>query len=247
MGLLFSSLTDIGMKRSSNQDSIYTNDAKHLFIVADGMGGHNGGDIASQMAVDIIPEYIINHYDKDPIELQKESLLKANEAIRKRGLGEKNLEGMGTTVVSKLFRGAKLYIANVGDSRCYLYNNKELYQLTRDHSLVQEKLNLGLYDRDKASEDPQRNVIVRTIGFEEDVDIDVYTYKVHRNDIFISCSDGLHGKVSDEDLSHCINKYIPNPEHATQKDLDDLVHYLVDLANKNGGHDNISVIIVIAQ
>lgn len=247
MGLISSALTDIGMKRSSNQDSIYTNDAKHLFIVADGMGGHNGGDIASQMAVDIIPEYIIKNYDKDPITLQRESVAAANQAIRKRGQGDKKLEGMGTTVVSQLFRGANLYLANVGDSRSYLYNKGELYQLTKDHSLVQEKINLGLYNREEACKDPQKNVLVRTVGFEDDVEIDVFTYKVHRNDLFITCSDGLHSKVSDQDILHCIKKYIPDPGAAEQKDLDDLVQYLVDLANSNGGQDNISVIIILAK
>ncbi len=247
MGLLSSALTDIGMKRSSNQDSIYSNDAKHLFIVADGMGGHNGGDIASQMAVDIIPEYVLKNYDHDPIELQRNSVAIANEAIRKRGQGDKKLEGMGTTVVSLLFRGANLYLANVGDSRSYLFNKGSLFQLTRDHSLVQEKINLGLYDREQACNDPQKNVLVRTVGFEEDVEIDVFTYKVHRGDLFITCSDGLHSKVSDEDISHCVSKYIPDPNTAEQKDLDDLVQCLIDLANKNGGQDNISVIIILAK
>lgn len=247
MGILASALTDIGMKRSTNQDAIYANVAKHLFIVADGMGGHNGGDIASQMAVEIIPEHIIANYDKEVALLQEEAVRVANDAIRKRGLGDKKLEGMGTTVVSHLFRGTNLYISNVGDSRSYLINNNNIYQLTRDHSLVQEKLNLGFYDREQACNDPQKNVLVRTVGFEPEIEIDTYTYKVHRGDLFITCSDGLHSKVSDEDILHCTKKFVPNPQEADQNSLDNLVHFLVDLANKNGGQDNISVIAIIAK
>ena len=240
-------MTNIGMKRSSNQDSIYSNAERHLFIVADGMGGHNGGDIASQMAVDVIPDFVLKNYEKDPIELHKDSIKAANDAIRKRGEGDENLKGMGTTVVSHLFRGPHLFIGNVGDSRSYLVNKGEIYQLTKDHSLVQEKLNLGLYNREQASADPQKNVLVRTVGFETEVEIDVFTYKVHRYDIFITCSDGLHSKVSDEDINHMVQKHIPDPATANQKDLDTLVQALIDLANEHGGQDNISVIAILAK
>jgi len=247
MGIIASAMTNIGMKRKSNQDSIYSNAQRHLFVVADGMGGHNGGDIASQMAVDIIPDYILKNYDHDPSELHIESIKAANNAICKRGSLDEKLQGMGTTVVSHLFRGPYLYIGNVGDSRSYLFNKGEIYQLTKDHSLVQEKLNLGLYDRKQAGDDPQKNVLVRTVGFEQEVEIDVFTYKVHRYDIFVTCSDGLHSKVSDEDINHYVQKYIPHPATAQQKDLDLLVQSLIDLANENGGQDNISVIAILAK
>ncbi|MBC98402.1 MAG: serine/threonine protein phosphatase [Halobacteriovoraceae bacterium] len=247
MGLISSGLTHIGMKRKTNQDAIYLNPKKHLFIVADGMGGHNGGDIASQMAVSVIPEFVLENYGQDPIKLQKQAIAHANSSIKKRGEEDKNLVGMGTTVVSQLFRGPNLYTANVGDSRAYLFNNKRIYQLTSDHSLVQEKLNLGFYTREQAGDDPQKNVLVRTVGFESEVEADVFNYKVHRNDIFLSCSDGLHGKVSDSDLSYIINHFIPDPSKATQEQVDHTAQFLVDLANKNGGQDNISVILIIAQ
>ena len=247
MGLISSGLTDIGMKRKTNQDAIYLNPKKHLFVVADGMGGHNGGDIASQMAVSVIPEFILENYDQDPMKLQKQAIAHANLSIKRRGEQDKNLVGMGTTVVSQLFRGANLYVGNVGDSRAYLFNNKSIYQLTSDHSLVQEKLNLGFYTREQAGNDPQKNVLVRTVGFESEVEADIFNYKVHRNDIFLSCSDGLHGKVSDSDLVYIINHFIPDPSKATQEQVDHTCQFLVDLANKNGGQDNISVILVVAQ
>lgn len=247
MGLIASGLTDIGMKRKTNQDAIYVNTEKHLFVVADGMGGHNGGDIASQMAVDVLPKFILQHYDQDPAKIQKAAVLHANKSIKRHGEKNEELVGMGTTLVSQLFRGPYLYLANVGDSRSYLFNNKKIYQLTADHSLVQEKLNLGFYTREQASDDPQKNVLVRTVGFEEEVEVDLFTYKVHRNDVFLSCSDGLHGKVSDPDLCYIINHFLPDPGKATQKDLDKCCQYMIELANKNGGQDNISVVLVVAQ
>ncbi len=247
MGIISSGITDIGMKRKTNQDSIYLNPEKHLFVVADGMGGHNGGDIASQMATEVLPEFVLANYDLEPTKLQKNGVLAANKAIKERGEADKELLGMGTTLVSQLFRGAYLYTANVGDSRAYLFNNKKIFQLTSDHSLVQEKLNLGFYTREQASDDPQKNVLVRTVGFEDDVEVDIFTYKVHRNDIFLSCSDGLHGKVSESDLVYVINHFIPDPAKATVEVLDKTCQFLVDLANKNGGQDNISVVLIVAQ
>lgn len=247
MGLIATGITDIGMKRKTNQDAIYLNPEKHLFVVADGMGGHNGGDIASQMAVDLVPKFVLENYDQDPAKIQKAAVLAANKAIKKHGEQNEELVGMGTTCVSQLFRGAYLYTANVGDSRGYLFNNKRIYQLTSDHSLVQEKLNLGFYTREQASDDPQKNVLVRTVGFEDEVEVDLFTYKVHRNDIFLSCSDGLHGKVSEPDLVYIVNHFIPDPSKATQESLDKTAQYMVELANKNGGQDNISVILIVAQ
>ncbi|OUR97224.1 hypothetical protein A9Q84_12930 [Halobacteriovorax marinus] len=247
MGLISSGLTDIGRKRKTNQDSIYLNPEKNLFVVADGMGGHNGGDIASQMAVEFIPEYMLKNLDSDPKKSFPQSVLYANNKIKDRGLRDQLLQGMGTTVVGFYFKGDTLYISNVGDSRAYLVNRNKLYQLSKDHSLVQEKINLGIYNRDQAAQDPQKNVLVRTVGFEEDIEVDLFTYKVSKGDVFLSCSDGLHGKVSDADILYIINKYIPNPAKATPETVQQTVTTLVAQANANGGNDNISVILVVAQ
>ncbi len=247
MGLLSSGATHIGMKRKTNQDSIYLNPKKNIFVVADGMGGHNGGDIASAMAVKYIPEYILKNYGDEPVKATEKSIQYANNNIKARGEQDEKLVGMGTTVVSFYFKGPNLYLGNVGDSRAYLINKKKLFQLTKDHSLVQEKLNLGLYDRTEAAADPQKNVLVRTVGFEEDVEVDSFTYKVSRNDIFLSCSDGLHGKVSDPDILHIVDNYIPDPSKCTQVALDDCVKALIAQANANGGNDNISVVLVVAK
>ncbi|MBC7428859.1 MAG: Stp1/IreP family PP2C-type Ser/Thr phosphatase [Bacteriovorax sp.] len=247
MGLIAAGNTDIGRKRKTNQDSYYLSLEKKLFVVADGMGGHNGGDIASQMAVKALPQYVIENSDMEPSPLVVGSIKESNRAIKNFGETHTELVGMGTTIVSFYFRGQNIYVGNVGDSRAYLVNNKKIFQLTRDHSLVQEKLNYGVYNREQAALDPQKNVLVRTVGFEDNVDVDVFTYKVVKNDIFFICSDGLHGKVSDEDMLYIISKLIPDPSVATQAVADNVVKALIDQANENGGQDNITAILVIAQ
>jgi len=248
VGLLSAGLCDIGRKRKTNQDAIYLNPKKNIFIVADGMGGHNGGDIASSMAVKEIPDFMIeNTAHMEASDLCVKAVQHANNAIKKKGEGDEKLVGMGTTVVGLYFKGDTLYVPNVGDSRAYLVNKNKLYQMSKDHSLVQEKLNIGLYNRDQAAADPQKNVLVRTVGFEEDVEVDVYTYKVSRYDIFLTCSDGLHGKVSDADILYIINKFIPNPAEATKESVNQAATTLVAQANANGGNDNISVVLVVAQ
>jgi len=247
MGLIASGNTDIGRKRKTNQDSYHMSPEHKLFVVADGMGGHNGGDIASQMAVKILPDYVVKNLSMDPVNLLTGSIKESNRSIKHFGETHPELVGMGTTIVSFFFKGQNLYIGNVGDSRAYLVNHKKIFQLSRDHSLVQEKLNYGVYDREAAALDPQKNVLVRTVGFEDDVEVDVFVYKVNKNDIFLICSDGLHGKVSDEDILYLINKFIPDPATANQSAADKVIKALIDQANDNGGQDNITAILVIAQ
>lgn len=247
MGLIASGNTDIGRKRKTNQDSYHMSPEHKLFVVADGMGGHNGGDIASQMAVKILPDYVVKNLSMDPVNLLTGSIKESNRSIKHFGETHPELVGMGTTIVSFFFKGQNLYVGNVGDSRAYLVNHKKIFQLSRDHSLVQEKLNYGVYDREQAALDPQKNVLVRTVGFEDDVEVDVFVYKVNKNDIFLICSDGLHGKVSDEDILYLINKFIPDPATANQAAADKVIKALIDQANDNGGQDNITAILVIAQ
>jgi serine/threonine protein phosphatase PrpC len=248
MGLIASGKTDIGRKRKTNQDSFFMGPERKLFVVADGMGGHNGGDIASQMAVKTLPAYVEENYEKmEPVLLVTGSIKESNRSIKKFAETHSELVGMGTTIVSFFFRGQNIYIGNVGDSRAYLVHSKKIFQLTKDHSLVQEKLNYGVYNREQAALDPQKNVLVRTVGFEDDVDVDVFTYKVVKNDIFLCCSDGLHGKVSDEDILYIINKHIPDPGAATQEVADMVIETLINQANENGGQDNITAILVVAQ
>ena len=220
---------------------------KSLFIVADGMGGHAGGETASNLAVKTIPKYISENQKDSPNEVSSGSIKKANQVILELGSKMPELQGMGTTVVQVYFKGPFAYIANLGDSRSYLINKQKVYQITRDHSLIQEKMNLNIYTREQAAADPNKNVLVRTCGLEESVDVDVFTYKVRKNDIFVLCSDGLHSKVTDADILYIINKNIPEPKEADEKTIHQTVSALVAQANANGGNDNISVILIVAQ
>lgn len=240
--------SDIGMKRKTNQDSICLLPEFHFYAVADGMGGHSGGDIASQMSVRIFPEFLDKNKDKLQVpEILEEAVKHINRSIFNFGQKNVELRGMGTTISCILLDDKYLNIANIGDSRVYMINHKKLYQLSRDHSLVQEKLNLGIYDREEARKDPQKNVLIRTVGFEGEVEVDVYKYKISRNDMFLICSDGLHGKVADADIINIINNKIPDPSQATDENLHDAVKNLINQANLNGGQDNISVILVLAK
>ena len=247
MGILCAGASDIGRKRKTNQDSICLDHKHHFFGVADGMGGHNGGDIASQLSVKIMPEYFEQHSKDEPQALIKGMIQEINRSILEKGSEKPELHGMGTTVTVIHFSGQNLLIGNVGDSRAYLINHRNIYQMTRDHSFVQEKLNMGIYTREEAVKDPQKNILVRSVGFEADLNVDVFNYRVCKNDIFMICSDGLHGKVSDADILHIIQKNIVDPATCIIEDVEAAVKDLIQQANDNGGQDNISVIIAVAQ
>jgi protein phosphatase len=247
MGILCAGASDIGRKRKTNQDSICLDHKHHFFAVADGMGGHNGGDIASQLSVKVMPEYLVQHLSMDPQKLMKGLIQEINRAILQKAEEQPELHGMGTTVSAIYFHGQTLVIGNVGDSRVYMVNNHHIFQMSRDHSFVQEKLNMGIYTREEAAKDPQKNVLVRSVGFEADINVDVFNYRICKNDIFMVCSDGLHGKVSDGDILHIIQKNINDPATCTMADVEGAVKELIQQANDNGGQDNISVIIAVAQ
>ena len=247
MGIIFAGATDIGLKRKTNQDSICLDPQHSFFAVADGMGGHNGGDIASQLSTSLMPNYLAQVSAKEDQQVMNDLIQQINSAILARAQQEPELTGMGTTISAIKFSGANLIIGNVGDSRVYLINHQHIYQLTRDHSFVQEKLNMNIYSREDAAHDPQKNVLVRSVGFDAELQVDVFTYRISKNDIFLICSDGLHGKVSDADILEIVKRHVSDPSHCTKKDIETLVHALIAQANENGGQDNISVILAVAQ
>lgn len=247
MAIIHAGGSDIGRKRKTNQDSICLAPEHLFFAVADGMGGHNGGDIASQMSVKLMPEFLRNHGDFEPRDLMIGVIRDVNLRIHHHSEERPELKGMGTTVSAIMFHGPQLYIGNVGDSRVYLIHNGMIFQMTRDHSFVQEKLSMGIYGREDAALDKQKNVLVRSVGFESDVAVDVYSYRICKNDLFLICSDGLHGKVSDHDILYIVQKNIARPAAATVDDLNRAVQELIAQANENGGQDNISVILAMAQ
>jgi len=247
MGIVSAGATDIGRKRKTNQDSICVEKNQGFFAVADGMGGHNGGDIASELSVKIMSSYIHDHSSLEPEALMLNTIKEINLAIHQMASEKPELKGMGTTISAIQFRGPQLIIGNVGDSRVYMINNHHIFQLTRDHSFVQEKLNMGIYGREDALHDPQKNILIRSVGFEENVQVDIFQYRICKNDIFLICSDGLHGKVSDEEILKIINDNLPNPASCQLSDVEKTVRELIHLANDKGGQDNISAIVAVAK
>jgi protein phosphatase len=244
--------TDIGRKRSQNQDSVYSAPELGLFVVADGMGGHRGGEIASRMVVEIVPDLVRKSVQKksnwEPRATLAAAIENANRAIHEHANRNVGLEGMGTTTVALLFKEDRLTIGHVGDSRCYFLNSppaspsylpSDIWQATRDHSLVQEKLRAGLITREETKTDRMKNVITRSVGYEPTVLVDSYEMKVRAGDLFLLCSDGLSGLVDDEEIASKIQK-----DYAQGLDLQRIVENLISVANQNGGDDNVSVILV---
>lgn len=234
-------ITDIGQKRSQNQDSGCARNDLGLFLVADGMGGHQGGETASRMVVEIVPEELEEYLKtkksaKSSKEILKQSIREANQKIHELSVREPSLTGMGTTTIALLLTNHQAIIANVGDSRCYLIQKEGLWQLSRDHSIVAEKVRAGLISREQAKKDMMKNVITRSVGFDTQVDVDVFEYTPQTGDLFLLCSDGLSGLVSDEEIASVL-------QNTKNTDLDTLAKTLIDKANSNGGDDNITVVL----
>jgi len=233
----------VGMKRKQNQDFAAIHPEIGLFILADGMGGHQGGEIASQLCVETISQHFLQHSsstDQTPIPtLLHQGILAANQAIYDRSQAEPTLKGMGTTSTTlKIFNGMA-HIAQVGDSRCYFWNAQGIWQLTQDHSLVQEKLRAGLITRDQMKQDEMKNVITRSVGYELNLKVDLYSLPVQSGDSFLLCSDGLSNPVSDALMFDILDESSKAGLHLT-----DLTQRLVDAANQRGGDDNVTVVLV---
>lgn len=233
------SITDVGKRREMNQDYVFASDQPvgnlpNLLIVADGMGGHKAGDLASRYAVETMVEYIRDAKKEErPIPLLGAAIHTANDAVAAKAKSSRDLEGMGTTVVAAVVQGEYLYIANVGDSRLYLID-REIEQITRDHSLVEEMIRVGELKREDARKHPDRNVITRAVGVHTPVKIDFFDVKLERGDIILLCSDGLTNMVEDPEILRIVRK---------SSSLKEAAQKLVNEANKNGGKDNISVVL----
>ena len=233
------SITDIGKKRKLNQDYVYTSERPvgnlpNVFIVADGMGGHNAGDYASKFTVETIVGEIVNLPEKNPEQILKKAIEVANDKVLRMANENPDLEGMGTTVVAATCIGEELHVANVGDSRLYVIGEK-ITQVTRDHSLVEEMIRMGGIDRATARNHPDKNIITRAIGAEESIDIDFFHVGLSKGDIVLMCSDGLTNMLEDEEIRMILNG---------QRDIVEKVEQLVKAANNNGGKDNIAVVLI---
>lgn len=235
--------TDIGRKRTENQDNGTVYPELGLFVVADGMGGHRGGEIASKIAVESIRRYFENYASDskpfNPREVLSHAILTANMNIFRESMENVELQGMGTTTTAILFHEGKLYIGHVGDSRCYLIQPGRIWQLTRDHSLVQEKLRAGLITRDELKTDRMKNVITRSVGFSPDLNVEMYVREPEPGDIYLLCSDGLSGPLSDPQILEIVNQRL-----VLKNDPDATVSELIDRANTLGGDDNATAIVV---
>lgn len=249
MALAHAGKTDVGRKREHNEDAFLIN-AKHgLFTIADGMGGHAAGEVASRIAVDVINEFIeISGDDSDitwPFEFDDGASMEENriftaiklanmkifEVIQER----KELEGMGTTLVTLLINGDSAFIGHVGDSRAYRVREGELEQLTSDHSWVNEQMKLGVLTKAEAANHPFRNVVTRALGGRDPIKADLTCEKMQAGDVILLCSDGLNSMLSDEQICETFV--------SVGDDLEAGCQALIDAANAAGGDDNISVVL----
>ena len=235
------SKTDIGKKRQLNQDFVYSTDEavgklNNLYIVADGMGGHNAGDFASKYAVETVVREIKGSVETKPFRILGKSIRVANELIRLKARENIALNGMGTTiVVASIDEEHQLEVANVGDSRLYIIRDNEIRQITRDHSLVEEMVRMGGMNRESARNHPDKNIITRAIGARDSIEVDFFQEELNENDLVLMCSDGLTNMLTDEEILNICN---------SKSDLNDIANELIDQANKNGGKDNIAVVLI---
>lgn len=234
------SKTDIGRKRKLNQDVVYTSEQPigklpNLFLVADGMGGHNAGDFASKMTVETIVQHIADSVETNPVRILEDAIAAANTLVRDKAGQEPELEGMGTTIVAASCEGGLLHVANVGDSRLYIIGNKKIRQITRDHSWVEEMVRRGGLGREEARNHPDKNIITRAVGAEDTVKIDFFTVNLEEGDMILMCTDGLTNMLEDEEILNVL---------AVSRDIVEMAEELVRAANEKGGRDNISVILI---
>lgn len=203
------SVTDIGRKRQLNQDYVFSSakpmgNMPNLFIVADGMGGHNAGDYASKCTVETVVGEIRNSFEKNPTIIVKKAIDTANRKIRELAAADENLLGMGTTLVVATVIGKYLQVANVGDSRLYLVGKHGIRQITRDHSLVEEMIRLGGLSREDARRHPDKNIITRAIGAKDEVEAEFFTEELELGDIILMCSDGLSNMLEDKEIEKIV-------------------------------------------
>ncbi len=240
----YAAISDRGMLRAKNEDScnivLAADGSPQAFIVADGMGGHEAGDVASAMAVQIVSDEVavlIQNPDNDSSvkELLEDAILKANARIYQYSLRKLSGLGTGTTLTAGVLHKEKLTVAHIGDSRFYLLRNGQLQKLTRDHSFVGELVDKGILDAEEAKTHPLRNQITRALGYEAQIEIDFFEIDIYRDDIWLFCTDGLTQKVTSDELLSML---------ANADDPDKILKNMVALANQRGGEDNITAIVV---
>ncbi len=240
-------MSDTGKVREHNEDTIAIDPDVGLLVLADGMGGYNAGEVASGIAVKTIVNLVREAVIREDLEgndpetglarpsiILRDAIYRANKIIHQTSKTQPQCEGMGTTVVSCLFYDNKVSIAHVGDSRLYRLRNDQFSQVTMDHSLLQELVDRGFYSQQEAQRATNKNYVTRALGVEPNVEVEINEEPVHRGDFYVLCSDGLSDMVEDEDIHLTINTFSAN--------LDSVAKQLTQLANDNGGRDNISLV-----
>lgn len=233
------SITDTGVLRTMNQDYCFSSDTAigrlpNLYIVCDGMGGHKAGEYASRYTVERIIASVSRSKAEDPIRILKAAIHKANEILVVESQEDKEKQGMGTTVVAATVIDNKMYVANVGDSRLYVINDT-IEQITNDHSYVEEMIRIGKIKREDARKNEKKNLITRAVGAAEKIKADFFEVELRENDTILLCSDGLSNMVTDEIIYQIVK---------SSNKVDSIAKTLVEEANKNGGTDNITVIVI---
>lgn len=242
------SRSDTGMVRSHNEDAIYVNAARGLAILADGMGGYNAGEVAAGMATTLLGGELEKAFDKKPpywvdpsgklyahAALEAE-IARANSAVYQAAQSQPQYAGMGTTLVMAVFYDNSLSIAHIGDSRMYRLRGDDFGAITRDHSLLQEQIDAGMIHPDDARRAQHKNLVTRALGVDPVVDAEIGDHDTQPGDIYLLCSDGLNDMVDDEDIGFALRTLSANLELAAAQ--------LVQMANDNGGRDNVSVILI---
>ena len=233
------SITDTGILREMNQDYFFASDEPvgnlpNLYIVADGMGGHKAGDYASRYTTQRIVASVSRNPGDEPVTILKEAIETANKLLITESAEDESKRGMGTTLVAATVIGGHLVVANIGDSRLYIIN-RDIRQITRDHSLVAEMVRIGEVPVSEARKHPDKNIITRAIGAGDDVDADFFEVDLNEGDRILICTDGLTNMVEDQDIRDIVLQNIP---------LEERVELLVRTANRNGGKDNITVMMI---
>jgi protein phosphatase len=250
MKISYQAVTDVGRKRKGNEDSLFVNPEQKLYVVADGMGGHAAGEVASRVAVESINEFVcLTSGDEDitwPFGLDqsisfdgnrlKSAIQYANRKVLEATRERKEYTGMATTVVAVLVDGQNANVAHVGDSRVYLLRGGTIRQLTTDHSWVNEQIESGAISPDQARSHPLRNVVTRALGGKPELAVDLQVHKAEAQDVLLLCSDGLTTMLADPEITRVITD--------CGTDIDKAARTLVDEANQKGGEDNITVVLV---
>ena len=245
-------MSDVGRRRPHNEDSTLSDAETGLMVLADGMGGYKAGEVASAIAVTTVHHEVLAGLDQIKQEkprghaalspqsqVVKDAIITANSGIYRTAQRDPQCQGMGTTIVTALFYNNSVTIAHVGDSRLYRLRGDEFSQITRDHSLIQELIDRGLYTPEEAALNTPKNLVTRALGIEPDVNVDIAEQPVVPGDIFLLCSDGLNDMVDDEEIHLTLSKYSANLVQAVEE--------LIRLANARGGKDNTSIILIRAK